>query len=171
MDGPLERDTDPKGRKRSGLTRPGTITAPLLDSTDYGRPRIDRSFVESGRLVAAIIGDSQGARLEMKVESTSRRTCRAVVPVGGDSTTQRVAEKQLANAAGRRGTSPRSARALPDYLLRPRGPEVMRTSTAEANAAAVPAAPVRKQERARRRLHPASECQAGHEADGGCTNT
>ena len=51
MDGPLERDTDPKGRKQSGLTRPGTITAPLLDSTDSCTSRLtsDLSVCQVGR--------------------------------------------------------------------------------------------------------------------------
>ncbi len=45
----------------------------------------------------------------------------------------------------------------------------MHTLTGAANAVAIPAALDRKQERARRRLHQASERQVGHEADGDCT--
>ena len=57
--------------------------------------------------------------------------------------------------------SPRVLAAPPSLRWRLLELEVMRTSTGEANAVAIPAAPVRRQERARCRLHQASERRVG----------
>ena len=73
------------------------------------------------------------------------------------TTTLRDEARRRASGDGHRQTSPQVAAARLSLLLRPPEPEVMRTSIDEANVAAVPAAAVRKQERARRRPRPASE--------------
>ena len=146
-------------------------TRAVYVSTDFGRARIGKFFVESGRLIAAMKDKLQDARKQMDGECTLRRTYCGAVPVGRGSTTLRDEARRWAGGAGHRPTSPRVPAGRFCLLLRPPEPEVMRTSTAEANAAAVPAAPVRKQERARRRPRQASERRASHEADGRCTNS
>ncbi len=79
--------------------------------------------------------------------------------------------RRWASGVGHRRTSPRVLAAPLSLLQRLPEPEVMRTSIDEASVAATPAAVARKQDRAHRRLHQASERRVGHEADGGCTNT
>ncbi len=137
--------------------------------TDIGRPRNGMFFVESGRLGIEIERESRGARWRTRAGYEWRRTNpREVESVV--TTTLRDEARRRASGAGHRRTSPRVPAAPLSLLQRLPEPEVMRTSIDEANVAAVPAAAVRKQERARRRPRQASERRVGHEVDGRYTS-
>ncbi len=139
-------------------------TLPILDAPEMACSSSNRAGwgsrssvnheVEGGVQEPSASGD---ARISEKVESVV-------------TTTLRDEARRWASGVGHRRMSLRVPAALlcsPPHLWEP---EVMRTSIDEASVAAAPAADARKQERARRRLHQASERRASHEADGRCTS-
>ena len=131
---------------------------------------MDRFFMESSMLRVTILSELKSALEQLESKSKPGRTCPRSFRSGKRRVTRRGATRRPADAVARRGMSPRVGAARLGSPSRPPEPEVMRTLLGEANAVAVPAADVRKQERAHRRLHQASARRAGHEAEGRCTS-